>query len=156
MDSYVFFTLFPESLLYLCGRVGLSCQGRRRKKKQRKVIHGNHYDYYPTDDSGGPGAGGSSGDPATLNRSSISFLHSQSTYFHYFFSHKRKVKRLVLGCRLGVQARAAWWTMMVTLPVLNYHRKEQDKEQKRRIKELETQTAERIQKTLANPLAGKD
>jgi hypothetical protein len=34
--------------------------------------------------------------------------------------------------------------------------REQDKEQQRRIKELETQTAERIQKTLANPLAGKD
>jgi hypothetical protein len=34
--------------------------------------------------------------------------------------------------------------------------REQDQEQQRRIKELETQTAERIQKTLANPLAGKD
>ena len=34
--------------------------------------------------------------------------------------------------------------------------REQDKEQQRRIKELETETAERIQKTLANPLAGKD
>jgi hypothetical protein len=34
--------------------------------------------------------------------------------------------------------------------------REQDREQQRRIKELETETAERIQKTLANPLAGKD
>jgi hypothetical protein len=34
--------------------------------------------------------------------------------------------------------------------------REQDREQQRRVKELETQTAERIQKTLANPLAGKD
>jgi hypothetical protein len=34
--------------------------------------------------------------------------------------------------------------------------REQDKEQQRRIKELEAETAERIQKTLANPLAGKD
>jgi hypothetical protein len=34
--------------------------------------------------------------------------------------------------------------------------REQDKEQQRRIKELETETAARIQKTLANPLAGKD
>ena len=34
--------------------------------------------------------------------------------------------------------------------------REQDQEQQRRIKELEKQTDERIQKTLANPLAGKD
>jgi hypothetical protein len=34
--------------------------------------------------------------------------------------------------------------------------REQDREQQRRIKELETETAARIQKTLANPLAGKD
>jgi hypothetical protein len=34
--------------------------------------------------------------------------------------------------------------------------REQDKEQQRRIKELETETAARIQKTLANPLAGKE
>jgi hypothetical protein len=34
--------------------------------------------------------------------------------------------------------------------------RQQDQEQQRRIKELETETAERIQKTLANPLAGKD
>jgi hypothetical protein len=34
--------------------------------------------------------------------------------------------------------------------------REQDKDQQRRIKELETETAARIQKTLANPLAGKD
>ena len=34
--------------------------------------------------------------------------------------------------------------------------RQQDKEQLARIKELEAQTNERIQKTLANPLAGKD
>ncbi len=34
--------------------------------------------------------------------------------------------------------------------------RQQDQEQQRRVKELEAQTAERIQKTLANPLAGKD
>ena len=34
--------------------------------------------------------------------------------------------------------------------------RQQDQEQQRRIKELEKQTDERIQKTLANPLAGKD
>jgi hypothetical protein len=34
--------------------------------------------------------------------------------------------------------------------------RQQDQEQQRRIKELEAQTNERIQKTLANPLAGKD
>jgi len=34
--------------------------------------------------------------------------------------------------------------------------REQDQEQQRRIKQLEAETAERIQKTLANPLAGKD
>ena len=34
--------------------------------------------------------------------------------------------------------------------------RQQDQEQQRRIKQLETETAERIQKTLANPLAGKD
>jgi hypothetical protein len=34
--------------------------------------------------------------------------------------------------------------------------RQQDQEQQRRIKELETQTREQIQKTLANPLAGKD
>ena len=34
--------------------------------------------------------------------------------------------------------------------------REQDREQQRRVKELETETAARIQKTLANPLAGKD
>jgi len=34
--------------------------------------------------------------------------------------------------------------------------RQQDQEQQRRIKELEADTAERIQKTLANPLAGKD
>jgi hypothetical protein len=34
--------------------------------------------------------------------------------------------------------------------------RQQDQEQQRRIKELEAETAERIQKTLANPLAGKD
>jgi hypothetical protein len=34
--------------------------------------------------------------------------------------------------------------------------REQDKDQQRRIKELEAETAARIQKTLANPLAGKD
>jgi hypothetical protein len=34
--------------------------------------------------------------------------------------------------------------------------REQDKDQQRRIKELETETAARIQKTLANPLAGKE
>jgi hypothetical protein len=34
--------------------------------------------------------------------------------------------------------------------------REQDREQQRRIKELEAETAARIQKTLANPLAGKD
>jgi membrane protein involved in colicin uptake len=34
--------------------------------------------------------------------------------------------------------------------------RQQDQEQQRRIKELEAETAARIQKTLANPLAGKD
>jgi hypothetical protein len=34
--------------------------------------------------------------------------------------------------------------------------REQDKDQQRRIKELEAETAARIQKTLANPLAGKE
>lgn len=34
--------------------------------------------------------------------------------------------------------------------------REQDKDQQRRIKELESETAARIQKTLANPLAGKE
>jgi len=34
--------------------------------------------------------------------------------------------------------------------------RQQDQEQQRRIKQLEAETAERIQKTLANPLAGKD
>jgi hypothetical protein len=34
--------------------------------------------------------------------------------------------------------------------------RQQDQEQQRRVKELEKQTDERIQKTLANPLAGKD
>lgn len=34
--------------------------------------------------------------------------------------------------------------------------RQQDQEQQRRIKELEKQTDDRIQKTLANPLAGKD
>lgn len=34
--------------------------------------------------------------------------------------------------------------------------RQQDQEQQRRVKELEAQTAERIQKTLANPLARKD
>jgi hypothetical protein len=34
--------------------------------------------------------------------------------------------------------------------------RQQDQEQQRRIKELEAETNERIQKTLANPLAGKD
>jgi hypothetical protein len=34
--------------------------------------------------------------------------------------------------------------------------RQQDREQQLRIKELEKQTDERIQKTLANPLAGKD
>lgn len=34
--------------------------------------------------------------------------------------------------------------------------RQQDQEQQRRIKELETQTNTRIQQTLANPLAGKD
>ena len=34
--------------------------------------------------------------------------------------------------------------------------RQQDTEQQRRIKELEAETAARIQKTLANPLAGKD
>lgn len=34
--------------------------------------------------------------------------------------------------------------------------RQQDQEQQRRIKELETQTNARIQQTLANPLAGKD
>ena len=34
--------------------------------------------------------------------------------------------------------------------------RQQDQEQQRRIKELETQTNDRIQKTLANPLAGKE
>ena len=34
--------------------------------------------------------------------------------------------------------------------------RQQDKEQLARIKELETQTRDQIQKTLANPLAGKD
>jgi hypothetical protein len=34
--------------------------------------------------------------------------------------------------------------------------REQDREQQRRVKELEAETAARIQKTLANPLAGKD
>ena len=34
--------------------------------------------------------------------------------------------------------------------------REQDKDQQRRIKDLETETAARIQKTLANPLAGKE
>jgi hypothetical protein len=34
--------------------------------------------------------------------------------------------------------------------------REQDKDQQRRIKELEAETTARIQKTLANPLAGKE
>ena len=34
--------------------------------------------------------------------------------------------------------------------------RQQDQEQQRRIKELESQMNDRIQKTLANPLAGKD
>lgn len=34
--------------------------------------------------------------------------------------------------------------------------RQQDQEQQRRIKQLEAETNERIQKTLANPLAGKD